>query len=112
MARVWPDIDVLLITSKYEGLPMAALEAMSRGIPIISFKLGELPSMIDSGINGWIVDNNQEMYDALKHWFSLSPAEKAQVKLNAQKTIEQNYSTKVIIPQVLSIYGFADTVTQ
>ncbi len=55
---------------------MAALEAMSRGIPVISFRLGELPHMIDSGINGWIVDSQQQMLDVLLHWLTLTQVEK------------------------------------
>ena len=33
MNLVWPNIDLLCITSRTEGLPLVALEAMSRGIP-------------------------------------------------------------------------------
>lgn len=104
MASIWPNIDILLITSRYEGLPMAALEAMSRGIPIISFALGELPSLIDSGRNGWIVDSMQQMIERLRHWRALTHSEKMHIKMQAQQTIEQNYSTQVVIPQMLAMY--------
>ena len=37
--------DALLITSDYEGIPMAVLEALSRGIPVFGFAVGGLPEM-------------------------------------------------------------------
>ncbi|MGR5285351.1 glycosyltransferase family 4 protein [Vibrio maritimus] len=105
MNEVWQSVDLLLITSRYEGLPMAALEAMSRGIPVISFELGELPSVIDTGSNGWITSCPEDMRDTLNNWFSLSDAKRSQIKYHAQQTIELNYSTDVVIPTMLGVYG-------
>lgn len=105
MNIAWSSVDLLLITSRYEGLPMAALEAMSRGIPVISFELGELPNVIDSGSNGWIASDQEEMVSILNEWFTLSDSKRAQIKYQAQQTIELNYSTEVVIPTMLDIYG-------
>lgn len=105
MNKVWQGIDLLLITSRYEGLPMAALEAMSRGIPVISFELGELPSVIDTGSNGWIVSSPYTMRTTLDTWLTLSDAKRSQIKYQAQQTIELNYSTDVVIPTMLEVYG-------
>lgn len=108
MNSVWQNVDLLLITSRYEGLPMAALEAMSRGIPVVSFELGELPSVIDTGSNGWIASSREEMITILGSWFSLSEAKRSQIKYHAQQTIELNYSTDVVIPTMLGVYGLSN----
>ena len=37
--------DALVITSDHEGIPMAALEALARGVPVFSFAVGGLREM-------------------------------------------------------------------
>lgn len=50
--------DLFLLTSVTEGFPNAALEALAVGVPVISFKVGGIASMIKPGFNGYIVDQN------------------------------------------------------
>lgn len=40
MANEWHNIDLLCITSRFEGLPLVALEAMAHGIPVCTFAVG------------------------------------------------------------------------
>jgi glycosyltransferase involved in cell wall biosynthesis len=47
-------MDIFLLTSLREQMPMAVLEAMAVGIPIIATKVGEVPYIIDDGVNGYI----------------------------------------------------------
>lgn len=55
MDQYWTNISLLCITSRQEGLPLVALEAMAHGIPVLSFHLGALPELIKNDINGWII---------------------------------------------------------
>jgi L-malate glycosyltransferase len=41
--------DALLITSDHEGLPMVALEALRRGLPVFGFRVGGLPELEVAG---------------------------------------------------------------
>jgi glycosyltransferase involved in cell wall biosynthesis len=50
--------DLFLLTSVTEGFPNAALEALAMGIPVISFKVGGIASMIRPGFNGYIVEQD------------------------------------------------------
>ena len=47
MEDYWQNIRVLVMPSRYEGLPLAALEAMARGIPVIASTAGALPKLMD-----------------------------------------------------------------
>lgn len=49
--RVHPT--ALLLTSKYEGLPMVMLESMSRGIPCVTSKFAGYKDVLQEGKNGY-----------------------------------------------------------
>ena len=54
--RVFPAMDVLLATSRVEGLPLALLEAMAGGvIPIVSL-VGGMPEVVSRPDLGWVVE--------------------------------------------------------
>jgi len=103
METIWKDIGLLIICSRYEGLPMTALEAMGRGIPVISTPVGNISKLIQSEINGWIVEP-EDLSQALLHWFELSAINKIEIQQAAQKTIQDHFSTKAIVPRVLELY--------
>ena len=46
------------MTSRYEGLPMCSLEAMSLGIPVVSTRTDGLKEIIFSGIDGILDDDD------------------------------------------------------
>jgi len=45
------DVDVLVFTSDHEGTPMAALEALAIGVPVVARAVGGMPEML-SGVVG------------------------------------------------------------
>ena len=45
-------MDVYLMTSEFEGLPVALLEAMSLGKPVVSTRVGGIPEVLESGAAG------------------------------------------------------------
>jgi len=59
--------DIVIIPSLWEGFPVVALESMACGKPIIATKAGDMPEIIQDGINGLIVEpgNAKAMADAL-----------------------------------------------
>ena len=58
MDAVWPEIGLLAMTSRAEGLPMAALEAGAAGVPILATRVGELPQVVEDGCTGWLIDSD------------------------------------------------------
>jgi glycosyltransferase involved in cell wall biosynthesis len=56
LALRYAEADVLLLPSRWEGLPLAALEAMAFGSIVIATDVGALSEAIESGSNGFLLD--------------------------------------------------------
>lgn len=48
-------LDLLVLPSKMEGLPMSLIEALSYGIPILATKVGGIPEILRDGYNGYFI---------------------------------------------------------
>ncbi|TVZ59151.1 glycosyltransferase involved in cell wall biosynthesis [Flavobacteriaceae bacterium MAR_2010_105] len=51
------NLNVLVITSYREGLPLVLMEAMSHGVIVIATNVGSIHEHIENGINGFLIDN-------------------------------------------------------
>jgi glycosyltransferase involved in cell wall biosynthesis len=47
--------DLVVITSEVEGISIVAMEAISRGVPVLSTDVGGMPDLIRQGVNGELV---------------------------------------------------------
>ncbi|MBP3308778.1 MAG: glycosyltransferase [Clostridia bacterium] len=52
---------VMLMTSRFEGTPMAALEAMALGTPIVSTPTDGLKYIVDEGVTGYLSDDDDNL---------------------------------------------------
>ncbi len=55
LPRIYPDLDVLVVSSRNEGTPVSAIEAMAAGCPVVATRVGGLPDLIDDGKTGHLV---------------------------------------------------------
>ncbi len=55
--------DIYILSTKYEGLPISIIEAMSYGLPIIATNVGGNSELVIN--NGYLVNNEDELINAL-----------------------------------------------
>ncbi|MGL4456408.1 MAG: glycosyltransferase family 4 protein [Plesiomonas sp.] len=106
MTQVWPDIDLLCITSRAEGLPLAALEALAHGIPVCTFNIGGLGDLIQNNHNGWLISaqNSQQMNQAITHWLGLGDSERIRIQQQARASIAKQYTPEAAVPHIMTQY--------
>jgi glycosyltransferase involved in cell wall biosynthesis len=66
--RLIGELDILMITSDHEGLPMVVLESLALGVPVIAHAVGGLNEVITSSLQGRLVpsQNAQALADAVQ----------------------------------------------
>lgn len=59
--KILHDSKVMIMSSRWEGTPMCALEAMALGVPIVSTPVDGLKDIVRSGENGYLSDDDNEL---------------------------------------------------
>lgn len=58
--------DVFMNVSESEGIPVSVMEALSEGIPVIAPDIGGMREIVKDGINGLLLQENCDIYEAAK----------------------------------------------
>lgn len=65
VAEMLRGMDVFILPSLSEGMPMSILEAMRQGLYIMATKVGGIPEMIEDGYGEFITREPRELADAI-----------------------------------------------
>lgn len=86
--KILHDSKVMIMTSRWEGTPMCALEAMSLGVPIVSTPVDGLRDLVVNEENGFLSDNDEELAErimdivdnsSLRNQYARNALEKAKI---------------------------------
>ena len=107
MDEHWNKIDILLMPSRFEGLPMVALEAMARRIPVIAFDVGALGKIVQHGRNGWLIkaDDINSFQQKIENWLGMNHLCKDAFRDAARNHISLQFSTQKMIPLIIEQYA-------
>jgi len=56
LTEIYRRFDVFVLSTNYEGHPLAILEAMSFGLPVVATRISSIPEIINEGDNGLLVN--------------------------------------------------------
>jgi len=54
MPSLYRELDVLVSSSHSEAMPLALMEAMATGLPVVATRVGGVPDMVEHGQTGWL----------------------------------------------------------
>jgi glycosyltransferase involved in cell wall biosynthesis len=97
--------DIFLMPSLEEGLPIAMLEAMSARVPVIATPVGEIPRIIEHGVNGLLVPVNDPQAIAVAvDRYLMDLAEAGRMSENAFKQFERVFSSSIMYEEYSKVY--------
>lgn len=99
-------MDIFVLPSEEENLPLVIQEAMACGTPVVAFEVGGVADMIEHNVSGYLAKPKD--FADLKQGIELlcnSVEKRFLIAQNARKLVEQNYSYQVIATTIIDIYS-------
>ncbi|MBI1869914.1 MAG: glycosyltransferase family 4 protein [Chlamydiae bacterium] len=98
-------MDIFVLPSEWEGLPLSILEAMAFGVPVIATNVGGVPEVIEHEKTGLLISPRDPIAIRDAVLKILNHPEKTQKMVEAGCCqIQQNFSEEKMIRQTLEIY--------
>lgn len=105
--KVYTSIDIFVLTSLWEGCPLSVLEAMSFGIPVVSFSVGDVPFIIDNEKNGIIIQDRNYKKVAEKIIFLIeNEEERKKIGSRGREKVKEEFSLDKMIEQYSKVYHY------
>lgn len=106
MSRVWPHLGALLMPSTFEGLPLAALEALSAGVPVIASNVGDLAKVVVEGATGWLfpVSDVDAAVARITTLLALDVEAQYLMRQSCWEHVVAHFSERAHLPAVLAVY--------
>lgn len=105
LADVYAAFDIFVLPSLFEGMPMAVLEAMAAGKPVIASRVGGIPQMISHQESGILVKPGdvRGLTDALAQLLQ-QPEKASQLGQRALEVVQSRFSSDVMARRYLCVY--------
>jgi glycosyltransferase involved in cell wall biosynthesis len=97
--------DVYALTSNWEGLPIALLEALAAGCPIVASNVGGVPSVVQPGVTGELVPVGRPdvLADTLAELLG-NQARLAAYRQNARKMFRERFTIEKMVRAYETLY--------
>jgi hypothetical protein len=104
--QFWQSIDVLVLCSREEGLPMVILEAMDRKVLCICYPVGAVKSVIINDQSGMVTDQQSQaqLIAKCEQLLSLSHQQKNSLINNASARLASHFSGKQQLTMLANLY--------
>jgi glycosyltransferase involved in cell wall biosynthesis len=103
-SQVYPGLDMLLQTSRIEGLPLSLLEGMACGLPVVAIGVGGVPEIVEEGRTGLLAGPGdwrgvgQRAVDLLEH-----PARMQEMGEAGRRRAETQFDLRVTVHQTIDL---------
>ncbi len=107
MPSVYSALDMFVLPSSNEGMPISVLEAMASGTPVIATRVGAIPSVVTDRSTGLLINPDAtELTGAINELLS-SPTLRSTLAQNAAKFVRDHYSEATMATRYMQVYAEA-----
>ncbi|MHB8620073.1 MAG: glycosyltransferase family 4 protein [Chloroflexota bacterium] len=106
LPAVYADLDLVCLTSLNEGSPVALIEALAAGKPVVATAVGGVADVVDDGRTGLLVHNRNPvaLADAIVDLLA-SGGLRRQLGEDGRRTVVEKYDIERLVRDVKGIYG-------
>ena len=107
VAQLLNTADAYVMSSAWEGQPIALIEAASTNLPIVATDVGGNNTVVIDGMNGYLVPpkNSQALFEGMEKIVNMSRTDLIEMGKNSRTYIENNFSVEVLARKWLEIYN-------
>jgi glycosyltransferase involved in cell wall biosynthesis len=99
------DTDIFVYPSYSEGMPIAVIEAMASGLPIVATNVGGLPDLVIDGLNGILVDPGRpDQLAAALLTIASDPKLRRSMGEESARLAKEHFDIEHHVNQLVSIY--------
>src|SRR5205823_1274750 len=89
---------VLIPSLVEETSSLVAMEALACGTPVIAYRRGALPEIVEDGVTGFVVDSVEEMAEAIARVGDMDRAA-------CRRAAEERFDGRVMLTRYLNLYA-------
>lgn len=101
--NVIANLDVLVMTPRWEGLPLLPLEAMLLGVPVVSTPVGGIPEVIEHNVSGWLGATADDLAEGVEKILSDDAFRRNMID-QARSTAQSKFAQEAMIRQLRDFY--------
>ena len=105
MVPVYAGLDLLALTSDNEGTPVALIEGMAAGVPVVATSVGGVPDVVRDGITGRLVPpgDPEAMHRAWREALTEKETTKRMCQL-ARREVEERFGRERMLSAMTAMY--------
>ena len=102
---MYQSLDLLLLTSHFEGTPLTVLEAMAMGVPVVASRVDGVQEVVEDGRDGILVapGRPRSFVDGVCRVLSDRDL-RQRLSLEAQEKARRDYSAEAMVRRVEALY--------
>ncbi|MGE5386873.1 MAG: glycosyltransferase [Betaproteobacteria bacterium] len=104
MPSIYRQFDVAVSTSHSEAMPLAIMEAMACGLPVVAIEVGGIPELVEQGQTGWLI--RHEDFEGTARMVSkllADPREIRRMGANARKRAVERFSLDASVERLAQV---------
>lgn len=98
--------EVFVLCSAAEACPMALLQAMACGTPVVATRVGGIPEIVRHGVDGFLVDPGQpDQLGAALGWLAADVPLRRAMSLSARSRAVERFGIERTVVDLLDVYA-------
>lgn len=106
VAEILASVDLLLLPSRWEGMPYVVLEAMACGVPVVATPVDGAVDLIEDGGTGWLARevSASALGETLGQVLALTADERRDVGERGREHVARHFTRGAMVDAVVELY--------